>query len=75
VTEPIVVHVKAVMPALSKTEQRVARQVLESPAAVASWNISTLARECRTSEATVVRFCRAVGLGGYRELRLALATE
>jgi DNA-binding MurR/RpiR family transcriptional regulator len=75
VTEPIVVHVKAVMSALSKTEQRVARQVLESPAAVASWNISTLARECRTSEATVVRFCRAVGLGGYRELRLALATE
>ncbi len=36
-------------------------------------SISELARSCGTSATSVVRFCRAVGLRGYPELRLALA--
>jgi DNA-binding MurR/RpiR family transcriptional regulator len=63
------------LPSLAPAEQRVARRVLEDPGAVAGSTISALAVACQTSEATVVRFCRAVGLTGYPALRIALATE
>lgn len=36
-------------------------------------SISSLARECKVAEATIFRFCRALGFGGYNEMRIALA--
>lgn len=36
-------------------------------------SISELATECGVAEATIFRFCRALGFGGYNELRLAMA--
>jgi DNA-binding MurR/RpiR family transcriptional regulator len=49
--------------------------VLADPGAAAASTITELAREAGSSEATVLRFCRSTGLGGYAELRLALAAE
>jgi DNA-binding MurR/RpiR family transcriptional regulator len=37
--------------------------------------ISQIAQACGTSVASVVRFCRALGVGGYPELRMSLAAE
>lgn len=61
------------MPNLRPAEQRVAEAVLADPAAISESSITTVARQCQTSETTVLRFCRAIGLAGYPELRLALA--
>ena len=36
-------------------------------------SISSLAKECNVAEATVFRFCRALGFEGYHEMRIALA--
>lgn len=36
-------------------------------------SISELAMNCGVAEATLFRFCRALGFGGYNELRLAMA--
>jgi len=47
--------------------------VLADPAGVSERSITSLARLCRTSETTVLRFCRALGLAGYPELRISLA--
>ena len=69
------VRIRALMPVLAPAEKRVAQRVLDAPAAAAASTITTLAHDSATSEATVVRFCRAVGFGGFRDLRLALATE
>ncbi len=69
------VRLRALLPSLAPAEQRVARRVLDDPQAVAACTISELADRCRTSETTVIRFCRAVGFTGYPALRLALATE
>ncbi len=60
------------LPTLSRSEQRVARWVLEHPREAANATLAKLARECETSEPTVVRFCRRVGLAGFRELALRL---
>jgi len=69
----ILVTIRALLPNLAPVERRVAQMVLDDPAGVAWRSISELASSCGTSATSVVRFCRAVGLRGYPELRLALA--
>ena len=69
----VLIRVRGALPNLRPAEQRVARAVLADPAAVSESSITNLARHCQTSETTVLRFCRAIGLPGYPELRIALA--
>jgi len=60
------------LPDLSPAERRVGRWVLEHPKEAANTTLARMATECETSEPTVVRFCRRVGLGGFRELAIRL---
>jgi DNA-binding MurR/RpiR family transcriptional regulator len=69
----VLVRVRGAVPNLRPAEQRVAQAVLADPAGISESSITTVARRCQTSETTVLRFCRAVGLAGYPELRIALA--
>lgn len=69
----ILIKVRGTLPNLRPAEQRVAELVLADPAGVSESSITTVARRCQTSETTVLRFCRAIGLGGYPDLRIALA--
>ena len=69
----ILITIRSLLPGLAPVERRVAQAVLDDPAGVAWRSISELAQSCGTSATSVVRFCRAVGLKGYPELRLALA--
>lgn len=57
------------------TMRRVADVILERPQIVMENTISELARACDTSEASIVRFCRALGFTGYPQLKLQLAAE
>lgn len=52
-----------------------AQLVLDDPRASAALTITELAEAAKTSETTVLRFCKRVGLKGYPALRLALAEE
>jgi len=71
----ILVTIRALLPNLAPVEQRVAQQVMRDPFGTAMQSISELARSCDTSGTTVVRFCRALGLRGYPDLRIALAAS
>jgi DNA-binding MurR/RpiR family transcriptional regulator len=57
------------------TMRRIAKAIRDNPAIVLEKTISQIAEICDTSVASVVRFCRAVGVSGYAELRMSLATE
>ena len=61
------------IPQLSRAEKRVATWVLEHPKQATSATLAHIASECGTSEPTVLRFCRRMGLGGFRELGVRLA--
>ncbi|HEY0636257.1 MAG TPA: MurR/RpiR family transcriptional regulator [Pseudonocardiaceae bacterium] len=67
------VRIRSLLPGLARAEQRVAHVVLDDPASVAHRSITEVADSAGTSETTVTRFCKAIGVGGYPELRLALA--
>ncbi len=69
----VLIRIRGAMPNLRPAEQRVAAAVLADPARISMSSITAVARHCQTSETTVLRFCRAVGLAGYPELRIALA--
>lgn len=69
----VLVSIRALLPDLAPVERRVAQQVLADPYGTAMQSISELAASCNTSATTVVRFCRAIGMRGYPELRIALA--
>ena len=74
-TAPLLVRLRALRPSLSPAEDRVAEQVLADPRGTAELTISKLAAAATTSETTVLRFCKRLGLTGYPRLRLALAEE
>lgn len=69
------VRIRSLLPGLAKAEQRVAHVVLDDPGGVARRSITEVADAAGTSETTVTRFCKAVGVSGYPELRIALAAD
>ncbi|MGI5134467.1 MurR/RpiR family transcriptional regulator [Streptomyces sp. CA-106110] len=72
--QTVLVQIRALLPTLPPSERRVGEAAVADPGGVAAKTISELASDCNTSETTVIRFCRAVGLKGYPDLRIGLAT-
>ena len=60
---------------LSKKEYVIADFILQHGKQVMTLSIHELAQQCDVSVATVVRFCRSIGLSGYPELKLALSAQ
>jgi RpiR family carbohydrate utilization transcriptional regulator len=59
-------------PELSRAEQRVARWVLQHPRQAARAKLAEIALSCGTSEPTVIRFCRHIGLDGFRDFTIRM---
>lgn len=68
-------RVRALVPTPAPAERRVADALLANPSVIIERTITEVAAACRTSETTVVRFCRTAGFRGFPELRLAVAAE
>lgn len=58
---------------LATQEQKVADYVNSHLEDISSMNIAELAKHCDVSTPTVIRFCRSLGLDGFREFKLRLA--
>lgn len=69
------VQIRSLLPGLARAEQRVANIVLADPSSIARRSITEVAEAAGTSETTVTRFCKAIGVGGYPDLRIALAAD
>lgn len=65
-------QIENAIPTLSKAEQRVARWLIAHPRVAASATLNEVARACGASEPTVIRFCRHIGLDGFRDMTLRL---
>lgn len=60
---------------MTRALERVAIFVLNDPQAVLYKSITELADEAKSSEASVMRFCRELGFTGFQTFKLALAQE
>lgn len=65
-------RINRALPDLSPSERRVAEWTVAHPKEAARATLAHVASECGTSEPTVIRFCRRVGLKGFRELGIRL---
>ncbi len=71
----IVERIRTALPSFSPAERRVANVVVRDPLSVIHQSVSELATTAGSSPATVVRLCASVGLRGYQELKITLASE
>jgi len=60
---------------MGKAEKKIADWILQNPGSLIPLSISELAEQCGCGEATIVRFARRLGFGGYQELKISLARE
>jgi DNA-binding MurR/RpiR family transcriptional regulator len=74
-TDATAVRIRALLPSLQPSMRQVGERVLEDTTATATLTVTELAVASGVSEATVIRFCKALGFTGYPQLRLALAAE
>ncbi len=65
--------IQAQLAALSKSERKVAEQILAAPQEAIHSSIATLARAAGVSEPTVNRFCHHLGTRGFPDFKLHLA--
>ncbi|RLQ96590.1 MurR/RpiR family transcriptional regulator [Falsibacillus albus] len=59
----------------SPAEQSVANFVLEHPEEVLSMTTKQLAAACQSSEATIIRFCKRIGINSFKGLKIEIAKE
>lgn len=68
-------NIKILYNDMGKAEKRIADWIMDNPGKLISLSIVELAEKCNCSEATIVRFSKRVGLSGYQELKISLASE
>lgn len=66
---------KACYEEMGPAEKKVADWLFLHSGEAMPYSITELARQCCSSEATIVRFARRLGFAGYQELKLSLAQE
>lgn len=71
----VLARVRGSLPSLSNAERRVAEVVEDDPEALLRLPLKALADRVGVSEATVVRFCQAIGYDGLRDLKRDLAAK
>lgn len=68
-------NIKLLYSEMGKAEKQIADWILNNPGQIISLSIVELAEQCGCSEATIVRFSKRLGLSGYQELKISLASE
>ena len=66
-------QIESILPNLSKAESKVAAYILEHPKETLDRHIGELSKAIGVSEPTIIRFCRSLGLDGYKSFKLHLA--
>jgi DNA-binding MurR/RpiR family transcriptional regulator len=67
--------IHARLESLSESERKVADYVICEPKKTLHLNVAELARQSGASQASVVRFCKRIGLGSYADFKLRLARD
>ncbi len=73
--ESIVHKIRFLHNTMGPAEKRIADYLLTHSGEIIALSITELAQICSCGDATIVRFSRRLGLEGYQELKLRIATE
>ena len=73
--DKVSLKIKMLYNTLGNAEKKIADWIFQNPGKIISLSIVELAEQCKCSEATIVRFSRKIGLEGYQDLKISLASE
>lgn len=71
----ILLYIKDEIKNFSKTEYKLAKFILEYPENVLNMSIKELSEKTSVSSATIVRFCRNIGIDGYGDFKIQLSSN
>ncbi len=71
----VLLTIKQMLPSLPVQERKVADYALSQPHEVVGSSITHLARASGVGNTTISRFCRRLGMNGYRQFKIELAQE
>src|SRR3990170_3955091 len=71
----ILPRLERMMDSMTRSEIRIAKKLLESPSDFVRSSVRTIAADLEVSEPTILRFCRAVGCEGFKDLKFRLIQE
>ena len=71
--DEIFVKVRFLYPSLTKSEKRVADILIDDYERIGDYTLADYAKKAGCSDASVMRFCRRLGLDGFSELKYQLA--
>lgn len=71
----IELRIKSMYPNMGSAEKKVADWIVKNPGAVADKSIVELASLTGASEATIARFSRRLGYGGFQEMKISAAKD
>lgn len=71
----IIVKITAMKNQLTSMEKRIAEYVLEDPERIKNLNTYDVAKNCKVSQATIVRFAKKMGFSGFPEFKLTLSQD
>lgn len=72
---PVILKIKSVYPGLKPSERRVADYILTDTESFIYSNLAAASEAANVSEATFVRFAKALGFSGYRDMHIAMAAS
>ncbi|WP_170984292.1 MurR/RpiR family transcriptional regulator [Rhodoligotrophos defluvii] len=72
---PILPRIRQAIDHMADGQSRIGKYVLDNPEKVIRASLAELAVLVQSGEASIVRFCQQLGYAGFREFKLALATE
>lgn len=67
------VKLNFLIPTLPRAEKVFAEALIENPETILQMTLAEAARETNSSDASIIRFCKRLGMHGYSELRQAVA--
>ena len=71
----ILPRLESMMDSMTRSEVRIARQILAAPDNFVRSSVRSVAADLGVSEPTILRFCRAIGCEGFKDLKFRLIQE
>jgi RpiR family transcriptional regulator, carbohydrate utilization regulator len=71
----ILPRLESLMDSMTRAEVRIAKRILSSPDDFVRSSVRAVAADLGVSEPTILRFCRAIGCEGFKDLKFRLIQE
>src|SRR3989442_8602992 len=71
----ILPRLESMMDSMTRSEVRIAKRILAAPNDFVRSSVRAVAADLGVSEPTILRFCRAIGCEGFKDLKFRLIQE